>query len=328
MKKGQVKPSNWKRALWRQFDEQLIWFIVIVCFLILVFGVKGFFSYANLINLLLSAVVIGIMAIGESLCLLVGMFDISIESTMGFSVVISALLMQDYNMHPILVIPVILIIGSLVGLFNGVFIVKLKINPFVQTLAVLVILRGLITLVTGGKTLFNLPDWYRVIGTKAVYGIPIQIFIMLGLYAIFMFFLAKTVWGRRLYASGSNPTVTSISGINYDKMVMSAFILSGVLASIAGFIFTSRVGAVFPSLGEGQIFNVFAAAVIGGISLKGGKGRLIGVLGGVLFLSLITTLIVWFEMPVMAVRALRGVIILAAVVFDSLKNRLRYRWYG
>jgi simple sugar transport system permease protein len=218
------------------------------------------------------------------------------------------------------------LIGFCVGMFNALFIVKLGVNPFVQTLSVLVILRGLVILMTGGTTLINLPNWYRFIGTASIFRMPLQVVILVILFIVFIILLEKTPWGRRLYAIGSNKTAAIASGINTQNMIMSAFVISSVLAALAGFIFTSRVGAVFPTVGENQVFDVMAAAVIGGISLQGGRGKLLGVLGGAIFLSFISTLIVWFGMPVMAVRALRGVIILLAVLLDAMKNKLRSRF--
>lgn len=317
--------ERWQSRVWRQFDEYVVWFFVLICSLILIFGVKGFLSYETVITIMLSAVVLGILAIGESLCLLVGMFDLSIESTLGFSVVVSVLLFQRYEMSPVLVIPIIFAIGACIGLFNGFFIVKLGVNPFIQTLAMLVILRGLILLFTYGETLIDLPKWFRFIGTKQVFGIPIQIFILIGLYILFIILLEKTPWGRRIYAVGSNKNAAIASGIKQGNIVMSAFLLSSILACLAGFIFASRVGAVFPTMGEGWIFDVMAASVIGGISLQGGRGKIIGTLGGVIFLSIISSMIVWFSLPIMAVRALRGVIILAAVLLDAFKNKIRTR---
>ena len=321
-----ISKPNWKKFVWRQFDEHVIWFIVLICFLALVFGVKGFLTYNNFISLMVSIVVVGLLAIGESLCLIIGMFDLSIESTLAFAAMVSVLLFQRYDMPAVLVIPVILLIGFGVGMFNALFIVKLGVNPFVQTLSVLVILRGLVILMTGGTTLINLPNWYRYIGTASIFRMPLQVVILVILFIVFIILLEKTPWGRRLYAIGSNKTAAIASGINTQNMIMSAFIISSVLAALAGFIFTSRVGAVFPTVGENQVFDVMAAAVIGGISLQGGRGKLLGVLGGAIFLSFISTLIVWFGMPVMAVRALRGVIILLAVLLDAMKNKLRSRF--
>lgn len=335
MRKTQMKEQSdstivikhgWQMFLWRQFDENVIWFIVLICFLALVTGVKGFLTYENFISLMVSTVVVGILAIGESLCLIIGMFDLSIESTLAFSTMVAILLFQKYHMSAILVIPLILMIGLIIGVFNAVFIVKLGVNPFIQTLAVLVILRGVVILITGGTTLINLPGWYRFIGTKSIFKMPLQVFILVILFIVFIILLEKTPWGRRIYAIGSNKFAATASGINVQNMIMSAFIISSVLASVAGLIFTSRVGAVFPTVGEGQIFDVMAAAVIGGISLQGGRGKLVGVLGGAIFLSFISTMIVWFNMPVMGVRALRGVIILLAVLLDAMKNKLRSRF--
>ena len=190
----------------------------------------------------------------------------------------------------------------------------------------LVILRGLAFLVTGGSSLINLPGWYRYIGTKSIFRMPLQVFILIFLFIVFIILLEKTPWGRRIYALGSNRTAAMASGINVQNVAMSSFILSSVIAAFAGFIFTARVCAIFAVAGEGAIFDVMAASVIGGISLQGGRGKLIGVLGGAIFLSFISTMVVWFNMPPMAVRALRGVIILLAVVLDAIKNKFRSRF--
>ena len=312
-----------KYFLFRIIDEHLIWLLVILAIIILSIISPKFFNTQNFLNILMNSTVLGILVIAESFCLLVGKFDLSIESTLGFSALIGALLVSKYNMNSFLAIIIVLAIGAAIGLVNGVFIVKIGVNPFLQTLSMLIILRGLMFFITKGVTIFPLPDSYRVLGHTEVLNIPTPVIILIFLYIFFIILTERRPWGRKLYAAGANPIAAFASGLKISRINIMVFVISGLLAAFSGLILSTRLGAVDNKLGEGMVFIVFAAAVIGGISLKGGKGKFIGALGGVIFIGIVESILSWFNVNVFMVETIRGVIILFAVFLDAIKNKVR-----
>ena len=220
---------------------------------------------------------------------------------------------------------IVLAIGAFIGLINGVFIVKIGVNPFIQTLAMLIILRGLMLVFTGGLTIFPLPDLYRVFGATKIFTIPSPVIILVLIYILFIIIMERRKFGRVLYATGSNPEAAFASGINVDRLNIIVFVLSGTIAAFAGLVLSGRMNAVDNNLGEGMIFEVMAAAVIGGVSLYGGRGRFFGAIGGVLFLGMVGSVLTWFNISPFLVETIRGVIILFEVVVDAQKNKVRER---
>lgn len=307
------------------FDEQLIWVLLILLLIIASSIIPSFFSKQNLINLALNSSILGIMVIAESLCLIIGKFDLSIESTLAISALVGAILTNKMGFNGVLTWFIVLAIGAFIGLINGVFIVKIGVNPFIQTLAMLIILRGLMLVFTGGLTIFPLPDLYRVFGATKIFTIPSPVIILILIYIFFIVIMERRKFGRILYATGSNPEAAFASGINVDRLNIIVFILSGTIAAFAGLVLSGRMNAVDNNLGEGMIFEVMAAAVIGGVSLYGGRGRLFGAIGGVLFLGMVGSVLTWFNISPFLVETIRGVIILFAVVVDALKNKVRER---
>jgi len=304
-------------------DEYLVWIFIILILAAMLVTTRNFLRPVNLNIILINAAPMGILTIAASFALLVGKFDLSIESNMGFCAMIGALLVTKAGLNPFLSIILLLAAGAAIGLFNGLCIVKLGVNPFLQTLAMLILLRGLIIFITSGVTIANLPDRYRVLGNEKVLGIPVQIVLLILLYIIFSIVLENTVFGKRLYAIGANSDLAFESGIKTNLLNISVFIIGGVLAAFAGLILSSKQGVVNAGLGKGMLFTVFAAAVLGGVSLKGGKGRLIGAFGGVLFLNIIASLLSWFEVSAFAIDSFTGGLILFAIILDSLKNKIR-----
>jgi ribose/xylose/arabinose/galactoside ABC-type transport system permease subunit len=302
--------------------ENLIWFLLALCLIVMAFISNTFFSKQNLINLAVNSTALGLLVIAESLCLIVGKLDISIESTLAFSALMGALLVKS-NVNPVIAMFAVLAVGAVIGLINGASIVLLGANPFMQTLSMNIIFRGLMLVFTGGVTVFRFPDSYRVFGDTEVLGIPTPIILLVLFYVFFIILLQKRTWGRKLYAVGSNERAAFISGINVKKMNTQVFVLAGLLSAFAGLIASTRFNGVHNNLAKGQVFEVFAAAVMGGISLTGGRGKLIGAIGGVLFLGCITSILTWLRVDPFVVQTTRGCIILLAILIDAMKNRLR-----
>jgi simple sugar transport system permease protein len=260
------------------------------------------------------------------LILLAGKFDLSLESVVGLAPMLGAWLIiknveiggSGVGLVWWLAIPVVLLTGGVVGAINGFLIVRLRLNAFIVTLAMLILLRGVQLGTTSGKTLFDLPSEYLYLGSGKWMGIPMSIWIAATLYVVFGLFLRYYRLGRALYAIGGNAEAARVAGIRVDRVLWGTFIVAGMLAALAGLMLTGRIASVVPSQGQNMIFYVFAAAVIGGISLNGGKGRLLGALTGVLLLGILQNVLTLAEIPAFWIDAVYGAIILIALVVSRV----------
>jgi ribose/xylose/arabinose/galactoside ABC-type transport system permease subunit len=212
--------------------------------------------------------------------------------------------------------------GTLIGAFNGFCVAKLKINPFIVTLATMIVFRGLTIVLTKSVAVIRLPDLYQNIAAINIGPIPVLIIITLALYAFFHFITTSTLFGRKLLAVGGNRQAAFAFGLDPDKVIISAFTLSGLLGAVAGWFMSARVDAALPLLAQGLTFDVMAAAVIGGVSLQGGKGSMIGALGGVLLLSAINAALTVGAVSPYWYNIVRGMVIFVAVGLDTLKRQL------
>ena len=212
--------------------------------------------------------------------------------------------------------------GALAGLFNAVLVVRFRINAFIVTLATYIAIRGLGLILTGGRSMYGLPDGFRAAGSSDLLGLPLLIWILVVTYVAFGAVLRQTRFGRWVYLVGGNPTAPFRAGIDVDSVLYHVFILSGVLAAFAGFLLAARTNGATPNLGVGMLFEVFAAVVIGGVSLRGGIGGLSGVFAGVLLLSTIDTAINVMGLDASYMQVIRGGLMLLAVLLDSVKQSI------
>jgi len=310
-----------KRLLLVYLLDYSIWLILALFIVINAIFTPRFFSILNFKNILVQSSILGIIVIGESLCLISGNFDLSVGSTLALSAVIGALLVSN-NVNIIVAIAAMLGTGAAVGLFNGFFIRKVGMNPFVVTLISFLSVRGIALGIVEGRTIWNLPDSYRIFGAHSILNIPVQIITMFGLYLIFYWLLSNSKFGRHLYLTGDNEAAAYSSGINTDRVVMTAFVLSGILSAFAGLTLSGRLNSSSPLFGEGMVFEAMAAAIIGGISLKGGIGRLPMALGGVFLLGAIGNVLNLHAISPYWVKAIRGGLILPAVLLDVMRRRI------
>jgi simple sugar transport system permease protein len=278
----------------------------------------SFLTTGNLISILGASAALALVVLGESLVLISGKFDLSLESTVGIAPAMGALLVIPSGFGtewPAFAgIAVILVIGAIIGTFNGFLIVKLKLNAFIVTLAMLIVLRGLLVGATEGKTLFDMPDPFFTLATSTFIGLPISVWLALILYGVVGFVLRYHRVGRSLYAIGGNAEAARAAGINVDRIAWMVFVVAGVLASLGGLVLTGYVGAINANQGNGMIFTVFAAAVIGGISLDGGRGTMFGALTGVLLLAVVENLLTLAQVPSFWIQAVYGAIILVSLM--------------
>jgi ribose/xylose/arabinose/galactoside ABC-type transport system permease subunit len=308
--------------------DNLIWILLLGTLVLFSLLTDRFLTPTNITNIFIHAAVLGIAVIGLSFTLLTGNFDLSIESVIGFSALIGAWLVtpaggtangSGWNVPPILAAIVMLLIGLGIGWINGTLITRAKMNNFIVTLAMLIILRGFMLGFTQGETIAHLPAGFKALGHDNVGPFPLSVITLLVAFVIAHIVTTNRRFGRDLYAIGGNPRAALAAGIDPDRRIRHVYLISGALAALAGLMLAGRLGVVVAGLGEGMIFEVFAAAVIGGISLQGGRGTMIGALGGVLLLSAIDSGLNLMRVSSFWIQTVRGLVILVAMFIDAQK---------
>ncbi len=316
--------SSVLRILANIVENYLIWILLAAAIFACWQVNPAFFSGRNMMNILLGSTVMGMMGIAATLPFLIGKFDLSIESNLAFSAMIGAMMVQA-GWHPALCMLAVLLTGLAIGLINGLAIVYIRVNPFIQTLAMNIIFRGLIFYASGGLPFRGFPAAYRIFGATSLLGIPTPVILTLLLFTFFDILLTRTVWGRSIYALGQNREAAFVNGIAIGKLTIAVFALSGLLAAFSGLVLSSRMNSIDYNVGIGMVFDVFAAIVIGGIAMDGGRGKLSGAMGGVLFMVCVSSLLSWMDISVYWVDTVRGFIILFAVWLDAIKRVIRKR---
>jgi ribose/xylose/arabinose/galactoside ABC-type transport system permease subunit len=312
--------------------DNLIWVLLLSTVVVFSSLAEPFLSAANLRNVLIHSAVLGIMVIGQSFTLVTGNFDLSAESSLGLIAVGGAFLLaaagepsngSGLMLHPVPTVLAMLAVGLAIGAVNGLLITRLRMNNFVVTLSTMIIVRGLAFLLTHGKTVSRLPDSFKVLGRGSFGPVPVCVLVLVVAFLLASLVARSTRFGRDLYAIGGNREAALASGIAPDRRIVQVYLVSGAMAAFAAWMELGRLGVGATRIGEGMIFEVQAAAVIGGISLFGGRGTMLGALGGVLLLSAINSGLNLMRVSGFAIDMVRGIIILAAMLLDAQK--LRYR---
>ncbi|MGI5158398.1 ABC transporter permease [Microbispora sp. CA-102843] len=288
---------------------------------------SAFLSGDNIVNVLQQQTELSLLVLAEAIILIAGKFDLSLESTVGLAPALAVGLVIPAASNGLgaelptwTAIPLCLLVGALVGAFNGLLIVRFKLSAFIVTLGMLIVLRGLQIGFTGGQNLFELPESFLYLGNARWLGLPASVWICGVLFAVGIVVLGYFRHGRSVYAIGGNADAARAAGIRADQVVWTVFVLGGLLAALAGLLMTGRLGSVAADQGNGMIFTVFAAAVIGGVSMDGGKGTLFGALCGVLVLGLINNILTLAGVSAQWIQAIYGAIILLALIMARLTS--------
>ena len=287
----------------------------------------SFLTRANLISILGASAALALVVLAESLIVLTGSFDLSLESTVGIAPAIGAMLVIPATsagfgtqLPTALGLAAIPLVGAVIGFVNGFLVVRLRLNAFIVTLAMLIVLRGVLVGATQGGTLFDLPQPFYALASATLLGLPVSVWIAAAAFAVAGFLLRYHRFGRALYAIGGNAAAARAAGIRVSRVRWAVFVIGGVLASVGGLIVTGYVGAVNANQGNGMIFTVFAAAVIGGISLDGGKGTMFGALTGVVLLGVVQNVLTLAQVPSFWIQAIYGAIILASLMMARVAS--------
>lgn len=286
-----------------------------------------FLTPQNIVNILQQQSEISLVVLGQVLVMITGRMDLSLESTVGLAPGIAAWLVLPTVSNGLgaelptwTAVPIALIVGAGIGALNGLLIVRFQLNGFIVTLGMLITLRGLLNGISGGQTFFGLPESMMYLGSATWLGIPASIWISLVLFAAGIFTLGYTRVGRSLYAIGGNAAAAKAGGIRVDRTIWGALIIASLLAALAGILLAGRLGSVAALSGNGWIFTVFAAAVIGGISLNGGRGTMFGAFTGILLLFTVQNVLTLAGVSANWINFLNGAIILGALVVSRLAS--------
>ncbi|MFF1546463.1 ABC transporter permease [Streptomyces sp. NPDC058291] len=302
---------------------------------ILVLGLIGFIvspaflTSDNLIGVAQQSTELSLLVLATALILISGRMDLSLESTIGVAPVIAVWLVLPTSgarftglglLPEWTAIPLCLLVGAVIGAVNGFLILKLRLNGFIVTLGMLTMLRGLQVALSEGQSIVELPSSFTYLGKASWWGAPAAIWICVVLFALGSAALAWLRHGRALYAIGGNAEAARTAGIRVDRIVWLVLVIGSVLAAFAGILYSGHYGSISATQGSGWIFQVFAATVIGGVSLNGGKGSVFGALTGVLTLQLVVNVMTLAGVPPLWNQFLNGAIIIVALVISRFAS--------
>ena len=315
--------KNWKLKV----IDNIVWVLLLIGVIVFIILKPNYFNpIANpslYLNIPMQASVMGVMTIGLAGTILLGDIDLSCVGIMAVSAATGILIFKNGIVPIPIAMIIILIMGALLGFVNGVLIAKLKAVALIETLAMNTLLAGVVLAITRGRTITINEKGYTILGQGKIGGfLPFLVIIFLLVYIIMYFVWNRTALGRSLFAVGGNARCSKVSGINLDRIRISAFTISCLMAGLAGLMLSSKMGSINSVFGSSYSMDIIAAAVIGGTSLAGGVGKVSGVLGGVLLLNFIQVGLQVFGMDSYYVEAATGLIILLAVLIDSFRVRL------
>lgn len=294
---------------------------LIVVFVVLSIASPEFLTADNLFNVGSQTAVVAVIAVGMTLVIITAGIDLSVGSVAALSGVAGAILMVSYGLPVPVGILGGLLVGAACGLVNGLLVAFAGLNPFIATLGMLSVARGLVYISTGAVAVFGAPEAFRLLGQGVLGPIPIPIIVVVIVAIAGYIVLSRTRLGRYAYAMGSNLEATRLSGIPIRRYLTSVYVISGALAGLGGMIAASRVNSGQPNFGIGLELDVIAAAVIGGASLFGGQGTILGTLIGAFLIALIRNGSVLLNINTFYQDVIIGVVIWLAVFWDQYRRR-------
>ena len=319
-----MKESKLREMSRRALSSNLLGLFVVLILMCVVFTIlkPGFLTGKNLLNILTAASLSGLIAIGESYLIIAGQIDLSPGAIAAFAGVFSALLAQR-GMPILLIILITVAVGALFGAVSAFQVNALKIQPFIATLAVMSIARGLAYIICAGKPVFISHNTYIKIGITRILGIPLPVIILVVMFLVWGVALSKTRFGRNVYAVGGNPAAARLAGINADAVKRGLFILSSCLASLGGIILASRMNTGQPGAASDVDFDAITASVLGGIAMTGGTGSLSGTFLGGLILQGFNNGLLLLNVSTFWQDVARGLLMMFALTFDFYRKQRR-----
>lgn len=279
----------------------------------------NYFTMVNLRNILVAASVTGLVAIAETYLIIGLLIDLSVGSVVAFASVFTALLLQRGYDFPLTII-IVLTSGILVGLVNAAAINKVKLEPFIATLATMSIIRGLAYIISDGLPIYIMDNAVLTFGNGTIVGIPIAVLILVLAFIVFGIVLAQTRFGRNIYIIGGNREAARLAGLNPERMTIILYIISGILSSLGGIILAARMNSGQPAAAVGLEFDAITAAVLGGTAFSGGVGSIFGTVLGLFILQGFNTGLIMVNVPVFWQYVARGLLLLTALTIDYIRK--------
>lgn len=302
--------------------------IVIILILLCIFFTaknSSFIGINNIINILRQVAINGIIAVGMTMVLITGGIDLSVGSVVGVGTVFCGLMLIN-GVPWFLALLACLVIGFLVGIFNAFLICKLNLPPLIATLGSMTSLRGVCYLVTNGSPVFGFPGDILFLGKGTVFEIvPVPVILMAVVFILGILFLQKTRYGTYIYGIGGNEEASRLSGINTRRIKYLCYGVCSALSALAGVVLLARVNSGQPKSGDGYEMDVITACVLGGVSISGGEGKLSFVIFGVLLMGVLSNGLIMINVSDYWQQAISGLVLIAAVAFDQLMQRMKAR---
>jgi ribose transport system permease protein len=321
-------PMSSRDSLWRRTWDaitqsqaiMLLIFLIIVAAVVTIIAPR-FIQTSNLAVITRQTSFIALVSLGQMLCLIAGVIDLSVGATAGLAGISAAMLMNGTPLNPYVAMLGGILVGALVGVVNGTLVTKVKLNPFIVTLSMSFVISGLILVVTGGWAIPNMPESIQWMGKGTVGPVPIPMIITLIVAVILAFLLNRTYIGRHIFAIGGNKDAAELVGIRVDRLIVLVYVLSGSLSALAGVMMLARLASGQPTIGATWLLPSFAAPILGGAALSGGAGSVLGTLVGALLMTVIQNAIVMTGMSVYWENVVIGLVLIAAIVMDRLRSR-------
>ena len=295
--------------------------VIIVACIFMNFRSENFLTPNNILNILRQISVYGILACGMAFAMMTGGIDLTVGSIAGVSGAVTALFVTRGTMPLILAMLVSIVLGAIIGLVTGFVISRTGIPPFIMTLGMQITLRGACYLICEGKPIGNLPDNLVNLGLGDIGGIPVPIFFMIGSFIVVGIILSRTSFGRSVYATGGNYQAAFHSGINAKRVVMTAYMISGICAALAGIILTARNASAQPTAGNTFETEAIAACAMGGVSFNGGKGAVVGIFFGALLMGIINNAMNLMYISSYWQQVVKGIVIIGSVLYSIYNSR-------
>lgn len=298
-----------------------IYFLLAFACIIMACMSDKFLSASNLINVFLQTSILGVLAIGQTFVICTGGIDISVGSLIAMCSAAGIGIIKFYNAPWWSGMIVMIIVGAIFGIINGLCVAYLDIPAMLVTLATQCIASGLVLVISNGNSWYDLPEQFGTLSTGTIIGLPYLIWVVILLYIVFHFVLGNTVYGRKVLAVGGSRESAKVSGINTKLITFSTYVLCGTIAGIASILQTARLNAFWASMGSGMEMNVIAASVIGGVSMTGGRGSMVGTFAGVLLMGVINNALNLMGVTANWQSVARGLIIMIAIIIDAIRVR-------
>jgi ribose transport system permease protein len=288
------------------------------------FTAPNFFLPANFLNILIGSSVMGLVAVGESYLIIAGHIDLSPGAVSAFSGMVIAVLLKN-SISPLLAVPAALLCGAAIGYTNATLVNRLKLQPFIATLATASFFRGMAFIINDGKTeqIFNKP--FIALGIDRFLGLPLTVWVLILVLVAFTVLLRYTTFGRSVYIIGANPTAARLAGINAQKLVTKLYVMCAALTSLGGVLLAARMNAGQPTASNGLEFDAITAAVLGGVAFSGGSGSMPGTILGIFVLVGFNNGLLLINVPSFWQYVARGGLLVVALSFDTIRHLIKKR---